>query len=202
MEMEASKLGCLRYSTDGLHCGWSISRTMDQRQLRQRFSQLPPGARCVVWSLQRIKHARPSQTMVTLSGDIPLNLVEWLLKILLFQHVSTILLPINESAPLMFTYFWLRFCLNMTKQPLVLPFWILTAKHSQVPMFRGPWILAAGAWTSPDIAHPALHVEVLQLGTCSWVGGSNLVVASATKKTVVSSKCEMSSLPKLWKLLH
>lgn len=82
----------------------------------------------------------------------------------------------------MFTYFWLRFCLNKTKQPLVLPFWILTAKHSQVPMFRGPWILAAGAWTSLGIAHPALHVEILQLGTCSWVGGSNLVVASATKK--------------------
>lgn len=55
-------------------------------------------------------------------------------------------------------------------------------------MFRGPWILAAGAWTSLGIAHPALHVEVLQLGTCSWVGGSSSSLRNK-KKQVVSSKC-------------
>ena len=56
-------------------------------QLRQRFSQLPPGAPCVV--------------TVTLPGDILLKVVEWLLNILLLQ---TILPPINESASPMCTY--------------------------------------------------------------------------------------------------
>ena len=159
---EASKFRCLRGS-----------RTMDPHS--QRSSQ-PPGPRgvvfaCHAWSLyghkvcglkmqdfgSRFFFCWTKQWWLY-QETYRWMVVEWLLNILLLQ---TILLPINERASFVFTYYLLRFCLGLMGKHDLAPtrfaiFKILLHSSpilaaSQVPMFHGPWILDAGARTSRNL---------------------------------------------------